>query len=205
MSELVVTTFVTVDGVMQAPGGREEDTGGEFEHGGWVMPHFDDETGAFMVSVFERPAAFLLGRRTYEIFATYWPKVTDENDPIAAKLNALPKYVASRTLQSADWGPATIVSDVPAEVAALKEQVHGELQVHGSANLIQSLLEHDLVDRHHILTFPAVLGTGKRLFEAGAPPSGLHLVGSRATGSGVVISTYERAGEPRYEDVPPAS
>jgi dihydrofolate reductase len=203
MAKLTVTTFVTLDGVMQGPGGREEDTSGGFEHGGWVMPHFDEPTGAFMVEVFERAEAFLLGRTTYELFASYWPKVTDENDPIASALNKLPKYVASRTLERADWEGTTVIRDVPAEVAALKEQLGGELQVHGSGNLIQSLLAHDLVDGFNVLTFPVLLGTGKRLFPEGVAPAGLRLTGSRSTGTGVVASTYEPAGEPVYGDVPP--
>ena len=200
MAKLTVTTFVTLDGVMQAPGGPEEDTTGGFEHGGWVMPHFDEPTGAFMVEVFERAEAFLLGRTTYELFASYWPTVTDENDPIASALNKLPKYVASRTLESADWEGTTVIRDVPAEVEALKQQLGGELQVHGSGNLIQSLLAHDLVDGFNVLTFPVLLGTGKRLFPEGVAPAGLRLTGSRSTGTGVVASSYESAGKPVYGD-----
>ena len=194
MGDLVVTTFVTLDGVMQAPGGPEEDRSGGFEYGGWQAPYADDELGAFLTGVFERPGAFLLGRRTYEIFAGYWPNVTDPNNSIAAKLNALPKYVASRTLESADWHASTVIRDVPADVPAAKEQVDGELQVWGSADLIQSLLEHDLVDRHHVVTYPVLLGTGKRLFPEGTAPWALRLTESRATSTGIVISTYERTG-----------
>ena len=194
MGDLVVTTFVTLDGVMQAPGGPEEDTSGSFEFGGWQAPYADDGIGAFVDGVFERPGAFLLGRRTYEIFAGYWPLQTDPDNAIAAKLNALPKYVASRTLESADWEGTTVIRDVPADAAALKEQVDGELHVWGSAELIRSLLEHDLVDRHHVLTYPILLGTGKRLFPEGTAPWALRLAESRATGAGVVISTYERTG-----------
>jgi dihydrofolate reductase len=202
MGELVVTTFVTVDGVMQAPGGREEDTSGGFEHGGWQMPLSDEGTGSFVEGVFERPAAFLLGRRTYEIFASYWPKQTGEDNAIAAKLNALPKYVASRTLESPEWEPTTVIRDAATELPAVKERVEGELHVWGSASLVQALYEHGLVDRHHIVTYPLVLGTGKRLFEPGAAPSTLRLVESHATAKGTVISTYERAGNVEYEDVP---
>jgi len=203
MAKLTVTMFVTLDGVVQAPGGREEDTGGGFEHGGWVMPLFDEATGAFMVEVFGRADAFLLGRKTYEIFAGYFPRVTDEDDPIASALNRLPKYVASRTLESADWENATVIREVPADVAALKERLGGELQVHGSADLVQSLLAHDLVDGFNVLTFPVVLGTGKRLFPEGVAAAGLRLTGSRATASGVVASTYETAGKPEYGEAPP--
>jgi dihydrofolate reductase len=201
MAKLVVTTFVTLDGVMQAPGGPDEDRSGGFEHGGWLVPHFDDATGAFMTEVFERPSSFLLGRKTYDIFSRYWPQVTDENDPIASRLNSLPKYVASRTLENADWQNSTVIRDVPNDVAKLKEQQDGELQVHGSGNLIQSLIEHDLVDAYNVLTFPVVLGTGKRLFPEGVTPGALRLTDSRTTGTGVVISTYEGAGTPTYGTV----
>ena len=194
MGDLVVITFVTLDGVMQAPGGPEEDTSGGFEYGGWQAPYADDELGTFLTALFERPGGFLLGRRTYEIFAGYWPLQTDPNNSIAAKLNALPKYVASRTLERADWHASTVIRDVPADVAAAKEQVDGELHVWGSADLIQSLLEHDLVDRHHVITYPVLLGTGKRLFPEGTAPWALRLAESRATSAGIVISTYERTG-----------
>ena len=202
MGELVVITFVTLDGVMQGPGGRDEDTSGGFEHGGWQFPHSDEESGAFLGGVFERPGAYLLGRRTYDIFAGYWPKQPVESNEVAAKLNALPKYVASRTLDGLEWGPGQVIRDVAAELPALKEQVDGELQVWGSSNLIQSLYEHRLVDRHHVVTYPVVLGTGKRLFERGVTPTGLRLVESRATPKGVVISTYEPAGKPEYAEMP---
>jgi dihydrofolate reductase len=194
MGDLVVTTFMTLDGVMQAPGGPEEDTSGGFEWGGWQAPYGDEELGAFLTDLFERPGGFLLGRRTYEIFAGYWPKQTDPGDPIAAKLNALPKYVASRTLDSADWENSTVIRDVPDDVPAAKEQVDGELHVWGSADLIGSLLEHDLVDRHHVITYPVLLGSGKRLFPEGTAAWALRLAESRATGGGLVISTYERTG-----------
>jgi dihydrofolate reductase len=198
MAKLVVTTFVTLDGVLQAPGGPDEDRSGGFDHGGWVVPHFDDATGVFMVEVFERAGSFLLGRRTYDTFIQHWPHVTDEDDPIASRLNSLPKYVASRSLEKADWQPSTVIRDVPTEVAELKEHPGGELQVHGSGDLIQTLIEHDLVDAYNVLTFPVVLGTGKRLFPEGVTPGALRLTESRTTDSGVVISSYERAGKPTY-------
>jgi dihydrofolate reductase len=201
VSKLVVTTFVTLDGVYQAPGGPEEDRSGGFEQGGWLVPHFDDMTGAFMGEVFARAGSFLLGRRTYEIFAGYWPQVTDENDPVASALNRLPKYVASRSLETVDWRHSTLISDVPAEVAALKEQQGDELQVHGSGNLIQTLIEHDLVDDYQLLIFPVLLGDGKRLFPPGVTPAGLRLTNSRTTENGVVILSYERAGKPTYGTV----
>jgi dihydrofolate reductase len=198
MGRLVVTTFVTLDGVMQAPGGPDEDRSSGFEHGGWVVPHFDDETGAFIDEVFDRAGSFLLGRKTYDIFTGHWPHVTDEDDIVATKLNSLPKYVASRSLEKADWQNSTVLRDVPSEVRSLKEQPGGELQVHGSGNLIQTLIEHELVDAYHVLTFPVVLGTGQRLFAEGALPAGLRLTGSRTTGTGVVISSYEHVGKPEY-------
>jgi dihydrofolate reductase len=198
MAKLVVTTFVTLDGVMQAPGGPDEDRDGGFEHGGWLVPHFDDATGAFMDEVFRRAGSFLLGRRTYDIFTGHWPHVTDEDDVVASRLNSLPKYVASRSMENAEWQNSTVIRDVPREVAALKEQPGGELQVHGSGNLIQTLIEHDLVDAYNVLTFPVVLGTGKRLFAEGSTPTGLRLTESRTTGTGVVISSYECAGKPTY-------
>ena len=201
MSKLVVTTFVTVDGVYQAPGGPEEDRSGGFEQGGWLAPHFDETTGVFMGDVFSRAGSFLLGRRTYEIFAGYWPHVTDANNPIASALNRLPKYVASRSLDNAEWEHSTVIGDVPTEVAALKEQPGGELQVHGSGNLIQTLLAHELVDVYNLLVFPVVLGAGKLLFPEGVTPAGLRLTQSQTTGKGVVILSYEYAGEPVYGTV----
>jgi dihydrofolate reductase len=201
MSKLVVTTFVTLDGVYQAPGGPDEDRSGGFEQGGWLAPYFDEQGGAFMGEVFERAGSFLLGRRTYEIFAGYWPHVTDENNPVASRLNALPKYVASRSLEKAEWQGSAIIRDVPTEVAALKEEAGGELQVHGSGNLVHSLLEHELVDVLTLLVFPVVLGAGKRLFPEGVRPTGLRPTESRITGSGVVISSYEYTGQPTYGSV----
>ena len=194
MGKLVVNTFVTLDGVMQAPGGPDEDRSGGFTHGGWLAPYFDEEGGAFVGEVFERVEAFLLGRRTYDIFSAYWPQHADENDPIASRLNALPKYVASRTLERADWQNSTVIRDVPEEVAALKERPGGELQVHGSGNLVQTLIEHDLVDAYNVLTFPVVLGTGKRLFAGGTVPAALRLTTSQVSTTGVFIGAYRPAG-----------
>ena len=201
MSKLVATTFVTVDGVYQAPGGPEEDRSGGFEQGGWLAPHFDEAGGAFMGDVFSRAGSFLLGRKTYEIFAGYWPQVTDENNPVASALNRLPKYVASRSLEKADWQHSTVIRDVASEVAALKEQPSGELQVHGSGNLIRTLLEHELIDVYNLLVFPVVLGAGKRLFPEGVTPAGLRLTDSRTTEKGVVVLSYEYAGKPTYGTV----
>lgn len=197
MAILTMTAFVTLDGVMQAPGGPNEDRSGGFEHGGWVFPHVDADFGAFVTGVFERPAAFLLGRTTYEIFAGHWPRITDPNDPVATKLNALPKYVASKSLEKTTWGPASIVRDVVKDVPRIKAEYDGEVQVHGSAGLAQTLLRHGLLDELNVLTSPVVVGQGKRLFEGGAAPAGLELKSARSTSSGVVIATYRVAGKPR--------
>jgi dihydrofolate reductase len=201
MGKLVVGTFVTLDGVMQAPGGPDEDREGGFEHGGWLAPHFDETGGQVMDELMSRADALLLGRKTYEIFAGYWPNVGDENS-MAKKLNSVPKYVASRTLQSVDWNNSNLLgSDAAEEVARLKEEIDGEIHVTGSGNLIQTLLKNDLVDEFQLLVFPVVLGTGKRLFADGTIPRGLRLTDSKASPSGVVIQRYERVGEPEYGTV----
>jgi len=199
--KLTVTTFQTLDGVMQAPGGPQEDPRGGFRHGGWLVPHFDADAGRFMDETFGPAEAFLLGRFTYETFAAHWPRVDDPDDPIAGKLNALPKYVASRTLRQADLGWAgseLLGDDVPARVAALKQRPGGELQVHGSAGLVQTLLREGLVDELRLLTFPVVLGTGTRLFGDGAVPAAMRLTESRTTSTGILIGVYAFAGRPEY-------
>jgi dihydrofolate reductase len=196
---LTLTMFVTLDGVVQAPGGPEEDPSGAFEHGGWLVPYADDDMAQAMAGFFAEADAFLLGRRTYEIFAAWWPKVTDPNDPIAGPLNNLPKYVASRTLEEVSWeGSELLKGDVATEVAELKGRPGRELQVHGSAGLAQTLMQHDLVDEYRLLTYPVVLGTGKRLFADGAKPVALSHVDHKATSTGVSIDVYTPAGEPTY-------
>lgn len=197
MRKLVVGTFLTLDGVMQAPGGPEEDRGGGFAHGGWLVPHFDDTMGRIMDEWIGRAGGFLLGRMTYEIFAAHWPHVS--GDPIADKLNASPKYVASRTLERADWKPSSIIrGDVAEAVRRLKSESGGELQVHGSGDLIQTLLRHNLIDEFRLWTFPVVLGTGKRLFAGGTVPAGLKLLESQTSTTGVVLHVYLRVGNPEY-------
>ncbi|WMX44290.1 dihydrofolate reductase family protein [Streptomyces roseicoloratus] len=199
MATLSLTQFLTLDGVYQAPGGPEEDTSGGFDLGGWVHPYVDDDFGRFVNTLFERPDAFLLGRRTYDIFASYWPKQTDPADPIAGKLNALPKYVVSTTLGEADWPTTTVLrGDAADAVSALKSRLDGEIQMHGSGGLARTLLEHDLIDTLHLLVFPVVLGKGRRLFTEGATPSAFRLAGSRTTSKGVTIQTYEQAGRPTF-------
>ncbi len=199
--KLTVTTFQTLDGVMQAPGGPEEDPSGGFEHGGWLVPHADAEMGAFMDETFAAAEAFLLGRFTYETFAAYWPRVQDPDDRVATQLNALPKHVASRTLLEGDlgWSGASLLGDdVPARVAELKARPGGELQVHGSAGLVQTLLRHELVDELRLLTFPVVVGTGKRLFGEGAVPAAVRLTEARTTSAGTTIAVYAFEGRPAY-------
>ena len=194
MAELTITTFLSLDGVMQAPGAPTEDPSGNFPYGGWLVPHADADMGKFMTDIFTKADAFLLGRTTYDIFAAYWPRVTDPADLIASKLNSLPKYVASRSRSTFPWHSATGVRDVEKAVAELKQRYAREVQVHGSAGLAQTLIEKDLVDEYRLLTFPVVLGTGKRLFGSGAVPRTLKLVRSSTTSTGVIISVYRSAG-----------
>lgn len=196
---LTLHTFLTLDGVMQAPGGPEEDPSDGFTHGGWSFPFDDDDFGAAITGWFAGAGAFLLGRHTYEIFSSYWPKITDPENPVAAKLNALPKYVASSTLTSADWEETTVISgDVATEVARLKAQPGGELQIHGSGALAHTLIDADLIDEYRLLFFPVHLGSGKKLFRDGAKAASLRLLTSSVTSTGVVIATYEPAGPVQY-------
>jgi dihydrofolate reductase len=198
MRKLSVGTFVTVDGVMQAPGAPDEDREGGFEHGGWSVNYWDDAMGQRIEESTLRADALLLGRKTYEIFAAHWPHVTDD-DPVAAKLNSVPKYVASRTLGDVTWNNSTLIQgDVAQAVAKLKEEPDGEIQVTGSGELIQSLMEHDLVDEYQLWVFPVVVGDGKRLFARGTFPGALKLVDTQISSTGVAIHTYERAGDLQY-------
>jgi dihydrofolate reductase len=196
---LTLHTFLTLDGVMQAPGGPDEDRDGGFGHGGWSFPYGDQDFGVAVSGWFDQADAFLLGRKTYEIFAGHWPKVTDPADPVASKLNALPKYVASTTLDATGWHNSSLLGgDVAAEVAKLKERPGRELQVHGSGELAQTLIDHDLVDEYRLLYFPVHLGSGKKLFRDGARAAALRLVSATTTGTGVIIATYEPAGPAQY-------
>jgi dihydrofolate reductase len=199
MAELSITAFLSLDGVVQAPGGPEEDPSGGFDLGGWSVPYGDEDFGAFVTQVFDRVGAFLLGRRTYDIFAGYWPAQTGP-DPIADRLNNLPKYVVSDSLEKADWSGTTVLrgEGLAGEIRALKERTDGELQVHGSATLAGFLLANDLADTLNLMTFPVVLGKGRRFFAEGAVPTAFRHEGSRVTGAGVAIHTYRLAGRPEF-------
>lgn len=196
MRELIVNTFATVDGVMQAPGGPEEDPSGGFRYGGWSVGYWDEDMQGVIGELMGRPFDLVLGRRTYEIFAAHWPHAGDA--PGAEPLNRAAKHVATRTLSELGWQNSHVIAgEVPDGVRALKAQDGPELQVHGSANLLQTLFAHRLVDELRLWTFPVVLGTGKRLFEAGVPADGLQLAGSRTFSTGVVCATYRPGGEIR--------
>jgi dihydrofolate reductase len=198
MRKLVVGTFLTMDGVMQAPGGPEEDRSSGFAHGGWLVPYFDDMMGKVMTEWIRGADGVLLGRKTYEIFAAHWPYVTGD-DAIAAKLNGVRKYVVSRTLDRVEWNNSTLITgDVVEGVKRLKREAGDELQVHGSGELIQTLLEHDLIDAFRLWTFPVLLGTGKRLFANGTVPSRLKLVETRTSSTGAMLQVYEAAGTLEY-------
>ncbi|QCU78251.1 dihydrofolate reductase [Citricoccus sp. SGAir0253] len=193
MRELIASTFVSLDGVMQAPGGPDEDRDGGFAHGGWTWPFFDETAGGWLDETFSRPFDLLLGRRTYEIFAAYWPR--HEDTPVGAAFRRAHKYVASHGLTNPTWAGTTVLSgNVPAQVEELKGQDGPDLLLQGSGNLIQSLLTADLVDEFRVLTFPVLLGAGKRLFAEGTVPAGLRLTAQGVSPSGVVMGTYRRSG-----------
>lgn len=203
---LTLTSFLSLDGVMQAPGGQDEDTSDGFQQGGWLVPYADDAMGTTVVEWLQQADAFLLGRRTYEIFASYWPKVTDPADPIAGPLNRLPKHVASRTLTETSWSGAQLIAgDVPTQVAALKRRPGRDLQVHGSGKLAQTLMQHGLIDEYRLLTAPVVLGAGRRLFDDVTRAAALRLTRDERTASGIVINVFEPAGEPAYGTFDPPS
>lgn len=196
MRKLVVGTFLSVDGVMQSPGMPEEDTEGGFDLGGWQVPLFDDEVGAAVGGWMAEMDALLLGRKTYEIFAGFWPHA---DDPMADRLNDVQKYVASRTLRSVEWQNTTLLSgDAADAVRELKQQDGGEIHVTGSGDLVQTLIRHGLVDEFRLIVHPVLLGRGKRLFADGTVPTGLELAQSTTTGTGSVIQVYRRTGEPHF-------
>jgi dihydrofolate reductase len=198
MRKLIVTTFVSLDGVIQAPGGSDEDRDGGFEHGGWAVPHFDQQMIQLMTALTSRAGALLIGRKTYDIFAATWP-LAEADDPIGARMNSMPKYVASRTLDTVSWQNSTLLTgDVTGAVSELKQGDGDEIQVHGSGELVQTLVEHDLVDEFHLFVFPVLIGSGKRLFAEGTIPSGLKLLDTATSSTGVLISTYARDGKVEY-------
>lgn len=204
---LTVTQFMTLDGVVQGPGAPEEDPSDGFDLGGWLPPHFDEAVGAYMGEIFQVADEFLLGRRTYDLMAAYWPGQTNP-DGSAFELNALPKHVATAQTDELAWeGSVRLDGDTAAAVAELKRRPGRELQVHGSGTLVRSLMAADLVDAYRLLVFPVALGRGRRLFGDGTAPAGLRLTESRISGSGVAMLTYEAAGGPAFgsvlDDTPP--
>jgi dihydrofolate reductase len=193
MRMLRVIEFLSLDGVMQAPGAPEEDTEGGFRHGGWQRPYFDDVLGASAANGMAGTDTYLFGRKTYQAMAAYWPTVSDD-DPYARSLNSAAKYVASRTLQSVEWQNSTLIKgDIIEEVGELKEQLGRNIAVLGSGELVRTLIEHDLVDEYFLAVFPVVLGSGKRLFRETDRITKLNLVASRATSTGGVLLTYRPA------------
>lgn len=200
--KLTVQTFLTLDGVMQAPGGPEEDPSGNFIHGGWQAPFPDPAVGTFVTELNSHASAFLLGRRTFDIFRGYWPDQTDPTDPIATAINSRPKYVVSNSINEADatWRgehPDTarrVTGDLVAAVRALKDEPGDELQIWGSGNVLETLLQHDLVDRFRLMTFPLVLGSGRRLFRDGVLPTTMSPLELTVTELGIVLGTYEPSG-----------
>lgn len=197
MRRIIVLSFLSLDGVMQAPGGPEEDTSGGFKYGGWTFPFFDEFAGSLMVEQMSRPFDLLLGRKTYEIFESYWPAHDDPADPIAAGINGATKYVATHSRLQSDWaGTAKVLEgDMDRTLRALKAQDGVDLHVHGSGHFIQTLLMHDLVDELWLKIFPVTLGKGKRLFAEGTIPAGFSLKRSQTSPLGVIIADFERGGE----------
>lgn len=194
MRKLIVLTFMTLDGVIQAPGGPEEDPTGGFKYGGWVAGYWDDFLSRVLDEQMAKPFDLLLGRKTYEIFAAYWPYKKD--DPIGDKFNSAKKYVVSTTLEKLDWENSTLIrGNVAQEIIKLKERDGPELQVYGSSNLIQTLMKHDLIDEFWLKIFPITFGVGKRLFGDGTLAAGFKLLESGVSTTGVIIATYERSGE----------
>lgn len=192
MRKIIILTFISLDGVMQAPGGPDEDTSGDFTLGGWTIPYFDEFLGGVMGEQMSRPFDLLLGRRTFEIFAAYWPHHPQEG----AEINRATKYVASNTLRSHEWEKSVFLSgDVAEEIRKLKEGDGPDLQVHGSGHFIQTLLAHDLVDELWLKIFPVTLGQGKRLFGDGTLPAAYTLVESKTSPTGVIVATLRRTGE----------
>lgn len=189
MRKLVLYSFLSLDG--------------GFRHGGWAVPLFDEQMVQYMIGLTVRAGALLLGRKTYDIFASSWPLASDE-DPVAPILNSLPKYVVSRTLTDLEWNKSTLLTgDIAEEVAKLKQQPGNQIQIPGSGQLVQTLLQHDLIDEYHLMIFPALVGSGKRLFAGGTVPRGLTLVNTSTSSTGVMINAYERHGDLAYGEMLP--
>jgi dihydrofolate reductase len=200
--QLSVTTFLSLDGVYQGPGGPDEDRSGGFDRGGWLVPHFDEATGEFIDSIFQRVDAFLLGRRTYDIFAASWPNATDPDELVANRLNTLPKYVASTTLRDPEWSNTRVLEgDVADAVRDLKSRDGRELQVHGSGELVKFLLGHDLVDQLNLVVAPVIVGAGRRLFPGSGVATGLNVEQSRLTPSGVNLLVYRPSGRAEFGEI----
>jgi dihydrofolate reductase len=194
MRKLIVQAFVTLDGVMQAPGGPGEDDSGGFTHGGWSVNYSDEQVGEFVAEATSKPLAMVLGRKTYDLMAAFWPTASEEEG--AKTFNEAIKYVVSRGRPKLEWSNSVLIEGDAADgIAALKQEDGPELQVHGSANLIQTLLRHSLVDQFRLMVFPVVIGSGKRLFGEGTVPAGLKLLDSKTSTTGVVMGTYEPGGE----------
>jgi dihydrofolate reductase len=196
MRKIIVVEFITLDGVMQAPGGSKEDTAEGFKYGGWMGPHFDEVGGKEMDVQMKKTSALLLGRKTYDIFSGYWPTHT-ETWP---QVNKITKYVVSKTLKNPTWENTVVIQDTK-ELKELKNSNGPDLQVYGSSNLVQTLMEHDLIDELWLKIFPITLGTGKRLFEKGTIPAAFKLFKSKVTPSGVIFAYYKRAGEVKTADI----
>jgi dihydrofolate reductase len=192
MRKIIVLSFITLDGVMQGPGGPTEDTSGNFTYGGWTVPYFDEFLGQVMAEQMSKPFDLLLGRKTFEIFASYWPQHQEEG----AGINQATKYVASNTLTKHEWNKSVFLkSNVVDEIKQLKKQAGLDIQVHGSGNLIQTLLEHDLIDEFWLKIFPVTLGMGKRLFDKGTMPASFALIETKSSPSGVITAKFKRKGE----------
>ena len=193
MRKVIAAAFISLDGVIQAPGGPTEDPTGGFTHGGWTVNYWDDAMGQYMGESFSKPFDLLLGRKTYEIFAAHWP-FAPAGDPTAALFDRVTKYVATSSSEPLTWINSVALHDVPGEIAALKQTDGPDLLTQGSSALLQTLLEHDLIDEFRLLVFPLVLGPGKRLFGQGTRPGALKLTSTTVSTTGVIMTTYERAG-----------
>ena len=201
MRKIIVATFTSIDGIMQAPGGPQEDPTNGFTLGGWTAPYFDEALGASLGEIFGRPFDLLLGRKTYDIFAAHWPYVTDPNDPIARVFNQVTKYVASRSNPKLTWRNSQLLGeDIIASLRKLKGEDGPDLLVQGSSDLLQTLWKNGLVDEFSVLIFPVLLGSGKRLFGNGAPPTGLKLVKSQSYLTGVIVANYKPDGAVKTGD-----